>query len=94
MTGTILRKAAVLCLAGVLAACGGDGKKDATADDFVARANGELLEIGKESARAGWVQLTYITPDTEALAAKANEREQASYAKVIAETKKLDADAI
>jgi peptidyl-dipeptidase A len=94
MTGTILRKAAVLCLAGVLAACGGDGKKDATADDFVARANGELLEIGKESARAGWVQLTYITPDTEALAAKANEREQAAYAKVIAESKKLDADAM
>ena len=94
MTGAILRMAAVLCLAGVLSACGGDGKNDETADEFVARANGELLEIGKESARAGWVQLTYITPDTEALAAKANEREQAVFAKVIAESKTLDDDSM
>jgi peptidyl-dipeptidase A len=94
MTGAMLRRATVLCLAGVLSACGGDGKKDETADEFVARANGELLEIGKESARAGWVQLTYITPDTEALAAKATEREQAVFAKVIAESKSLDDDAM
>jgi peptidyl-dipeptidase A len=94
MTGAMLRKATVLYLAGVLSACGGDGKKDETADEFVARANGELLEIGKESARAGWVQLTYITPDTEALAAKATEREQAVYAKVIAESKTLDDDSM
>ncbi|MDP9198022.1 MAG: M2 family metallopeptidase, partial [Pseudomonadota bacterium] len=70
MTAAWLRKATVLCLAGVLSACSGDGKQNETADEFVARANGELLEIGKESARASWVQLTYITPDTEALAAK------------------------
>ncbi len=89
MTGAVLHRATVLCLAGVLSACGGDGKQDETADEFVARANGELLEIGKESARAGWVQLTYITPDTEALAAKASEREQAVFAKVIAESKTL-----
>jgi peptidyl-dipeptidase A len=93
MTGKMLGRAAVLCLAGVVAACGG-GKRDVTADEFVARANGELLEIGKESARAGWVQLTYITPDTEALAAKANEREQAVFAQIIAESKKLDDDAM
>ncbi|HUG04119.1 MAG TPA: M2 family metallopeptidase [Steroidobacteraceae bacterium] len=94
MTAAVLRKATVLCLAGVLSACGSDGKKDKTADEFVARANGELLEIGKESARAGWVQLTYITPDTEALAAKATEREQAVFAKVIAESKAFDGDSM
>ena len=64
----------VLCLTGMLAACGSDhadGKnKDETADEFVARANRELTDIGTEYAQASWVQLTYITPDTEALSAK------------------------
>ncbi|WP_035358927.1 M2 family metallopeptidase [Edaphobacter aggregans] len=41
---------------------------------FLDRANAELLALGNEAARAGWVQATYITDDTEALAAKANER--------------------
>jgi peptidyl-dipeptidase A len=41
---------------------------------FLDKANAELLELGNEAARAGWVQATYITDDTEALAAKANER--------------------
>jgi peptidyl-dipeptidase A len=83
------RCAAVLGLAGFLAACGGAGesKKEESADEFVARANRELLESGKEYAQASWVQLTYITPDTEALAAKATERLQAAYAKSIAESK-------
>ena len=41
---------------------------------FLERANAELLALGNEAARAGWVQETYITDDTEAIAAKANER--------------------
>ncbi len=41
---------------------------------FLDRANADLLELGNEAARAGWVQATYITDDTEAIAAKANER--------------------
>jgi peptidyl-dipeptidase A len=41
---------------------------------FLDRANAELLELGNEAARAGWVQATYITDDTEAIAAKASER--------------------
>jgi peptidyl-dipeptidase A len=94
MSGALLRNAGVLCLAGILSACGGDGKQDETADAFVARANGELLEAGKESARAGWVQLTYITPDTEAIAAKASEREQAAFAKVIADSRAFDGDSM
>jgi len=41
---------------------------------FLDRANAELLALGNEAARAGWVQATYITDDTEAIAAKASER--------------------
>ena len=32
------------------------------------------MVLAVEASRAGWVQSTYITDDTEALAAKANER--------------------
>jgi len=37
-------------------------------------AEAELLALANESSRATWVQETYITDDTEAIAAKANER--------------------
>ncbi len=46
----------------------------AEAKAFLERAEADLLTLGNEAARAGWVQATYITDDTEALAAKANER--------------------
>src|SRR5215472_4155249 len=41
---------------------------------FLDHTNAELLALGNEAARAGWVQETYITDDTEAIAAKADER--------------------
>lgn len=44
------------------------------ARQFLERAERELLELSNEASRAAWVQSTYITLDTEALAAKANER--------------------
>jgi peptidyl-dipeptidase A len=40
---------------------------------FLENANAELLRLGNASNRAGWVQATYITSDTEALAAQSNE---------------------
>src|SRR5882757_4978117 len=46
----------------------------AEAKAFLDKAEADLLTLGNEAARAGWVQETYITDDTEALAAKANER--------------------
>ncbi|MGH8249430.1 MAG: M2 family metallopeptidase [Steroidobacteraceae bacterium] len=82
------RIAVLLGLAGILAACGGTGesKKEESADEFAARANAELAESGHEGAMATWVQLTYITPDTEALAAKASERVQEDYSRLIKES--------
>ncbi|HXO19933.1 MAG TPA: M2 family metallopeptidase [Thermoanaerobaculia bacterium] len=41
---------------------------------FVADAEARLRELSTEAQRAGWVQETYITGDTEILAAKANEK--------------------
>jgi len=46
----------------------------AEAKVFVAEAEANLLALAVEASRAGWVHSTYITDDTEALAAKANER--------------------
>jgi len=46
----------------------------AEAKAFVDAAEAKLMELAVEASRAGWVQSTYITDDTEVLAAKANER--------------------
>jgi peptidyl-dipeptidase A len=44
----------------------------AEAEKFMADAESRLNELGLRSQRASWVQSTYITDDTEALAADAN----------------------
>jgi len=46
----------------------------AEAQAFIDQAEARLLEANVESSRADWVKSTYITDDTEALAAKADER--------------------
>jgi peptidyl-dipeptidase A len=45
----------------------------AGAKAFLAEANEQLLKLVNASSRAGWTQSTYITPDTEVMAAQANE---------------------
>ena len=47
--------------------------EEAEAEAFIERAESELLAAWQDSARASWVQATYITEDTEILAAKASE---------------------
>ncbi len=46
----------------------------AQAQAFITEAETALLTLANEASRAGWVQSTYITDDTEILAARANER--------------------
>ena len=74
---------ALLCAAAIstpavaeTAAAPAQGKAStlAEAKAFVDEAEAKLLALSVEASRAGWVQSTYITDDTEALAAKANER--------------------
>ncbi len=85
MSRAALGIAGTLCLGGLLAACGGGEPKE-SAEEFAARVHQELRKSGRENAAAAWVQQTYITQDTEALAARAAEREQAEYARLIAES--------
>jgi len=40
---------------------------------FLKDANDKVLRLGNEAQQAGWVQQTFITPDTEAIAARASE---------------------
>lgn len=68
------RGAAALIIAGAIAGCGSKNQAKESADEFVARVNAELQQQGHEDAMAAWVMQTYITPDTERLAAKADER--------------------
>jgi peptidyl-dipeptidase A len=68
----------VLGLTAVLAAaaCSGPAStQDANTDPAVILrdANERLLRLGIEANQAGWVQQTYITDDTEAMAARADE---------------------
>ena len=61
-----------------------------TADEFVARINRELAELGLEGNAAGWTQATYINVDTEFLNAKATERFLEYFSKAVEEAKAYD----
>ena len=43
------------------------------AKTFLDTVNDTTLRLGIQQAQAGWVQQTYITDDTEAIAARANQ---------------------
>ena len=45
-----------------------------TAEEFVARANAELEDLGRELGAASWVRSTYITGDTAIIASAASEK--------------------
>ncbi|HXW04988.1 MAG TPA: M2 family metallopeptidase [Vicinamibacterales bacterium] len=78
---TVKRVASALACAALLAgvlACRGQAAAGQSPDDrktpqaFLTEVNQELLDLAIAASRAGWVQSTYITPDTEILAAEAN----------------------
>src|SRR2546422_8842053 len=57
---------------------GGKPPTVAEAKAFLDEAEAKLLALATDAGRAGWVQSTYITDDTEILAAQANERQIAA----------------
>jgi peptidyl-dipeptidase A len=57
----------------VVSSCGSRGPTPADAAAFLAAASEEMLRLGVASQQAGWVYSTYITPDTEALNARASQ---------------------
>lgn len=85
-------KRTVLAVLLVTAAACRRGPTAEEARQFLDRVEAELLELANEASRAAWIQSTYITLDTEALAAKANERyitAAVRYAKEAAKYEKL-----
>ncbi|NNF51140.1 MAG: M2 family metallopeptidase [Gammaproteobacteria bacterium] len=68
----------------------GTAKTAADADKFVQDVNEESLELGQRQARLEWVKATYITPDTEALAAEGNEDVLAFNSRIIEKSKDYD----
>src|ERR1700686_3649340 len=60
------------------------------ARDFVDRVNAALLATSIENARASWVGRTYITDDTEMLAATSAARTIAQRNQFIAESHRFD----
>ncbi len=57
---------------------------------FLDRADAELLALSNAQGQAAWVQATYITPDTEALAAAATEKQIQAAARLAKEAAKFD----
>jgi peptidyl-dipeptidase A len=72
-----MRNRSFACIAITLVALAGCGGRKATPEEarkFIDDAEKKLLALGIEAGRADWIQATYITDDTEALAAKTDER--------------------
>ena len=62
----------------------------ADAKAFLATVNETTLKLGVEANRAGWVQQTYITDDSEALAARASQAANDAGARFAKEATKYD----
>ncbi|HTV60521.1 MAG TPA: M2 family metallopeptidase [Verrucomicrobiae bacterium] len=60
------------------------------ARQFVSRAESRLLELWIRSSRASWVQETYITDDTEIIAAQADEAVKSATSELAAESRRFD----
>jgi peptidyl-dipeptidase A len=58
------------------------------ADKFVARAEKELADISIDANRAGWINATYITDDTDAMAAEVSARQTELQVKYASEAAK------
>ena len=63
----------------------------AEAQAFMNKAEAELLALSNEGQQASWVQETYITPDTEALSARALERIIARTTELVQQARQFDA---
>ena len=62
----------------------------AEAKKFLDRVEASLLDLATEASRASWVQSTYITGDTELLAALANERSINATVRFVKDVKRFD----
>jgi peptidyl-dipeptidase A len=91
-TRNMCRTLPLLLLFVVAIGCGGS-RPAATAAEavaFVEQLNKDFRALGDELAAAGWVQATYITPDTQLLNARAYERYLALLSRSVQESRRFD----
>ena len=72
------------------AASGQAAAANESADEFVMRVNGELTARAQEAQAAGFTLDVFITPDTQLLNARANDRYLAYLSKAVTEAKRYD----
>ena len=73
-----------------MASPSGPATKD-EAEKFIADAEKRLLDLNIKSGRADWVKSTYVTDDTEALAAQANENLIAATTELAEQSRRYEA---
>jgi peptidyl-dipeptidase A len=62
----------------------------AEAEQFMSQAESRLNALNTRAARAGWVQENFITDDTEAISADANEQGTAAVTELVEQAKRFD----
>ncbi len=62
----------------------------AEAEQFITQAEARLSELNTRAARASWVQENFITDDTEAISADANEQGTAAVTELVEQAKRFD----
>src|SRR5262245_30965112 len=91
-----IRVPLLFCVAATVAvavACSSGSTAPVTAAEarqFLDTANATLLRLGVAQSRTGWVQQTYITDDTEAIAARANQEYLDAAARLAKEATRFD----
>src|SRR5271169_2996596 len=86
-----MRKSLTLLIAGALAFQAGCSRRTPEqARSFVDKAETELLQLTNAAGVAQWVQETYITDDTQSIAASANEKLTAAQVRLAKEAARFD----
>ncbi len=83
---------ALLCCLTLMQACRKATVEEAKA--FLDKTEAELLALSTEASRANWIQATYITDDSETLAAKSNERVIAATVRLAKESTRFEGVAL
>jgi len=90
---TLLAGAVVVIALGTLACTRNQPAAEPTAADakaFLDNVNQTMLKLGVEANQAGWVQQNFITDDTDALAARANQRYIDAIARFVKDAPRFD----
>ena len=90
------RRGLILGAAGILAvsACASGADRPPDVATFLSNVNATYLKLSVEASQAGWISSTYITPDTEALNARANEVLLSTLARFAKEATRYEKDSV